>query len=146
MKRQQETKLQSDCFLWFVANYGMKKHNPRYLMYLQPNETASALAGALINLGVSQKIISQATTILMRNLISTGFREGASDNVIIAPNKVYFVEFKLPNNDQQPNQIEFETWVTNLGHTYVVIKSVEQFKEWVQTCVISHDVQRNFEL
>ncbi|MNT85710.1 VRR-NUC domain protein [compost metagenome] len=74
----------------------------------------------------------------LQSMKNTGFLPGVSDTVIMGDKgKVYWVEFKLPNNNQQENQIEFEQRCKDLGHEYVVIKSLEQFKDYVQTIIIS---------
>lgn len=60
-----------------------------------------------------------------------GFLAGVSDNIILADGgRTFLVEFKLPENNQQPNQVEFQQRAESLGHTYVVIKSLDQFKEF----------------
>ena len=60
-----------------------------------------------------------------------GFLAGVSDNIILADNgRTFLVEFKLPGNNQQQNQVEFQQRAESLGHTYIVIKSLDDFKEF----------------
>lgn len=133
MKKQTEEKLQSDCVIFFNNTYGLKKHNPRMMMFLVPNEVASLVGGVLQSERVNPRVVSKVVSLITQRLKNTGFLGGVSDNIIVAPNKVVFVEFKLPGNYQQQNQKDFETRVSELGHTYVVIRSLEQFKTFCKT-------------
>lgn len=135
MKRKSEEKLQSDCFIWFNNTYCLKNQNPRLAMMLVPNEIAMKVRGLLISEGVNPRIISKVIGIMHDSMKSTGLLDGASDNIIIAHEKVAFVEFKIGSNTQQPNQKDFESRVTKLGHAYVVIRTIEDFKEFVKKFV-----------
>lgn len=137
MKKPAETALQSKCNIWLTNNYGLKFHSPRLSLMLIPNETASTVGGVMTGLGVPKTLVSKVVSQVMRTLISTGFYAGASDSILLAPNRVVFIEFKLPTNSQQPNQIEFEKHVTSLGHKYIVIKSLEAFQSFVINDVVS---------
>lgn len=133
MKKQTEEKLQSDCYVYFTNTYGLKKHNPRLMMFLVPNEVASLVGGVMQSERVSSRVISKVVSLITQRMKNTGFLGGVSDNIIVAPNRVVFVEFKLPGNYQQQNQKDFETRVSNLGHEYIVIRSLEQFKTFCST-------------
>lgn len=140
MIRKTESKLQSDCFLWFNKNYCTTLNNPRYKMFQVPNEIAMSLGGHLKTMGVSNAIIEKALKRLYADIKAMGFSSGVSDTIIVAPNKVYFIEFKLPENNQQPNQKDFECIVTELGHYYAIIKTLEQFKSFVDTIVLPNKI------
>jgi len=82
-------------------------------------------------MGVSQRIITKAVSMIVDGMKRIGFLSGVSDNIILADKgRTFLVEFKLPGNNQQQNQVEFQQRAESLGHTYVVIKSLEQFKEF----------------
>lgn len=138
MKKYTEENLQSDAAIWFNNNFCLKQHNPRYVLFLVPNEIAS-LTGSVMKLnGVKSNIISKVVSMVTQRMKNTGFMGGVSDNIILAPNgKTYFIEFKLQNNYQQDNQKYFEKRVNDLGHVYKVVKSLEEFKEFVNNTIIS---------
>lgn len=140
MKKYTESKLQSECFLWFHNNYCLRNHSPRYFMYVVPNEIASLVGGVMKGFGVSNTIITKVVSMVVSGLRSVGLRDGVSDNVILAPNgKAWHIEFKLPNNNQQPNQVEFQEIVTKLGHEYRIIKSLDAFKELVTKEIVKDE-------
>lgn len=103
---------------------------------LIPNEIAMKLRGLLLSASVNEKVANCIVGQLSIEMLSTGLKTGASDVLIIGNGKVLFYEFKLEHNNQQKNQIEFQQSVERLGHTYRVIKSLDQFKE-----CIKHDCQ-----
>jgi hypothetical protein len=63
--------------------------------------------------------------------IATGLLAGASDLIVVLPNKVVFVEMKDAIGRQSPAQKEFEQTVTDLGFSYYLIRSVEEFKQTI---------------
>ena len=109
-------------------------------MYVVPNEIASLVGGVMKGFGVSNTIITKVVSMVVSGLRSVGLRDGVSDNVILAPNgKCYFIEFKLPNNNAQPNQKDFEKIVNKLGHEYRIIKSFDAFKELVTKEIVKDE-------
>src|SRR5690606_24718750 len=133
MKRKSESKLQSDCFVYFNNNFSLKHHNPRLIMQLVPNESASSMAGVLKGMGVPDRVLQKAVALVTQGMKLMGLKAGASDTIIIAPNRVVFVEFKLPNGTHQANQLEYKHQVESLGHEYITIRSVDQFREFCDT-------------
>jgi len=80
-------------------------------------------------MGVSNNIITKAVSMIVDGMKRIGFLAGVSDNIILADNgRTFLVEFKLPGNNQQQNQVEFQQRAESLGHTYIVIKSLDDFK------------------
>lgn len=134
MRKVTEENLQSKCVIWFNNTYCLKHHNPRLVMFTVPNEIAVKVGAILKQMGIPSSIVDKVIAMVSSTLKSVGLLPGVSDNIIVAQDKVYFVEFKLPHNNQQDNQKDFESRVSELGHTYVVIKSVEQFKEFCERC------------
>lgn len=55
-------------------------------------------------------------------------KDGASDLIIVIPNKVLFIELKVGYNNQQINQIKFQKLIESLGYEYHIVRSLEQFK------------------
>lgn len=61
-----------------------------------------------------------------------GVIKGVSDLVLILPmGRVIWIELKTPAGTQQPAQREFEAKVTQRGHTYLIIRSLEEFQKLV---------------
>jgi hypothetical protein len=61
--------------------------------------------------------------------IGMGVLAGVSDLVLILENKVIFVELKKHKGIQSEKQKAFEGRVNNLGHKYIIIKSLDEFKK-----------------
>jgi len=100
-----EDKIQQQIFLYFSQNY------PTGLIFAVPN-------------GGSRNIIEA------KRLKNTGVLAGVSDLILIMPNsKILFVEVKMPKGKQSEKQIKFQRKITNLKHTYAIVKSLSDFKE-----------------
>lgn len=56
-----------------------------------------------------------------------GVLAGVSDLIHVYDGGVQFIEVKTPKGKQQDTQKEFENNVTNLGHSYYVVRSVYEF-------------------
>lgn len=77
---------------------------------------------------------------VVSGLRSVGLQDGVSDNIIIAPRgKVYFIEFKTPTGTQQDNQKEFQKIVTDLGHTYYIVRSLDEFRSLVLNDIVKDE-------
>ena len=60
-----------------------------------------------------------------------GVRAGVSDLVLIW-DKVYFIELKAGKNNQTESQKMFEDACFNKGHQYLVIRSIDEFIDFVE--------------
>ena len=57
-----------------------------------------------------------------------GVKTGISDLILILPNtKILFIEIKTPNGKQSKDQINFESLCKQMGHIYIIIRSLEEF-------------------
>jgi hypothetical protein len=111
-----EDVIQQKCVIWFRNNYGLKTHNPRYLLFSVPNS------------GKDGKEQSYKK--------ATGMMAGVADLILLMPNgKCIFVEMKTEKGTQSPNQKIFESAVNDLGFTYIVCRSFEQFQEEIQKLI-----------
>ena len=128
MIRKSEINLVSRCAVWFKNTYCLKNHKPRCQWILVPNEIAMKVRALLVAEGVRTQIVNKIIGALSRDLVATGLCAGASDVIIVLPNKTLFCEFKIGDNTQQQNQVEFQQAVTELGHEYHVIRSLEQLQ------------------
>ena len=114
--KKQESKLQSECYIWYNNTYCLKQQKNRGMMFSIPNE-----------LGTNNAL----TTMLSK---ATGLLSGVSDTVIILPTKdLIFVEFKTDIGKQSPAQKDFEKRVTNLGYKYFIIRTFDEFKKIIIT-------------
>lgn len=59
-------------------------------------------------------------------------KDGASDLIIVLPNKVLFIELKVGYNNQQINQIKFQKLIESLGFEYHLTRNLEEFKKIVR--------------
>jgi len=129
-----ESKVQQDCFVWLNNNYGMKKHEPRLVMFSVPNEVAMAIRSVLIGLKLNKKLVDQAVSIVLKKIKNTGFITGVSDTIVLLPNGVtLFVEFKTDKGYQSDDQKEFQSRLDNIGHKYYVCRSLESFQEIIES-------------
>lgn len=107
-----ESKIQSDCFVWYNNMYCLKLHEPRGIMYSNANELAGNNAIATMRAK------------------ATGLRAGVADTTVILPNgRLIYVEFKNEKGRQSEKQKEFEKIVSDLGFKYYIVRSLEEFKE-----------------
>lgn len=58
---------------------------------------------------------------------------GASDLVVVLPQKVIFVELKTAKGVQSKYQKIFQNRVEKLGHEYYIVRSLEEFKLCIST-------------
>lgn len=111
-----EDVIQQKCVIWFRNNYGLKTHNPRYLLFSVPNSGKD----------VKEQSYKKAT----------GMMSGVADLILLMPNgKTIFVEMKTEKGIQSPTQKEFETAVINLGFNYILCRSFEHFQREIQELI-----------
>lgn len=130
MKKYTEDNLQSACAIYFNNTYCLKHHDNRGMVFQIPNESATKLAMTLKAKGMNKKIIDETLSMLLQVMRSMGFLDGVSDTIILYKGIVHFVEFKLPGNNQQDNQVQFQQRVEAMGFPYHIMRSLEQFKLW----------------
>lgn len=101
-----ENKIQGEIFMWYWNNYCLPSCTPRCLMFHVPNQNQHKLK----NIGVLS---------------------GVSDLVMIHKGELYFVELKTPEGSQSPKQKEFERHVNDCFHTYLIIRSLQEFQNFI---------------
>jgi len=113
--KNEEALIQAECVKWFTNTYCLKHHNPRGLIFSIPNELGKTNA--------LQTMLAKAG----------GLLSGVSDTVVIHPktSRLVFVEFKTSTGVQSNAQIEFEQRVIKLGYEYKIIRSIDEFKSWI---------------
>ena len=138
MKKFDEDYIQNQCFMYFQSTYCKPTNPKRGVMFSVANEGATKLGRTLIvklrSMKVHQsiiKVIENTLSQVTQQLTAMGLVKGVSDTILIFPNgRIFFVEFKAEIGQQRPEQKEFEQRITNLGYEYVLIRSINQFKEW----------------
>lgn len=104
-----EDQIQQQIFTWYNNNYCLKNQNPRHIIFSVPN-------------GGSRNILEA------KKMKLTGTLAGVSDLIIIQPNKTIFIEVKTEKGIQSDVQKDFQSRVDNLGFEYLIVRSLEDFK------------------
>lgn len=105
-----ESKIQQEIVREFNNTYCLKHHNPRGIIFSVPNESQS-----------------QDETMYKKNI---GLLPGVSDLIVCKPcGEIVFVEVKDHKGQQRENQKEFQLRVEKLGFRYLLVRSLEEFKE-----------------
>jgi hypothetical protein len=100
-----EHQLQQAIFTWHWNN----RPNERGLLFMVQNTVKSKREGAILK--------------------GMGLIAGVSDMIYLRPNgQPIFVELKTAEGRQSPAQIEWAHRIGEAGYTYVVIRSLEEFK------------------
>lgn len=110
MRKELEAKHQQEIILYMNKNY-IKTH----IIFSIPNEIPYPLP---------KKIMSD----ILSRLQQYGLLKGASDLVILCPDKRYItVEVKTSTGSQSPEQIIFQKRVESINGDYIVVRSLEDF-------------------
>lgn len=104
-------------------------------MFVVPNEIAMLIRGVLMSTRIPKSKIDQVIAMVSDRLRATGLIKGVSDTIIVLPGKVLFIEFKTDTGHQSDHQKEFQHTVTDMGHEYHIIRSLEQFKSLIESNV-----------
>jgi hypothetical protein len=107
-----EDQIQQQIFTFYNNNYCLKNHNPRHIIFSVPN-------------GGSRNIVEA------KKMKATGILAGVSDLIIVNEYKTMFIEVKVLKGVQSDVQKEFENRVTSLGFEYILVRSLEDFKNKV---------------
>lgn len=102
-RSNEEYTLQLECISWFRNNFERFKSG---CIIPVPNELAYKRKDVVI-------------------------KDGCSDLIIAMHGKTIYVELKIGYNNQQENQKEFEILINHLGQEYKIIRSLEQFKKYI---------------
>ena len=109
-KYSEEELLQQACVKWFGYQY--PKYN-KCLFHVQ-QKAKNAIEGAKFK--------------------QNGVVSGVSDLVLIAKGgKTYYIELKTPTGKQSTEQMEFQRQVTELMHDYVIVRSLTEFINFVNS-------------
>jgi hypothetical protein len=68
----------------------------------------------------------------LARLKSTGLTVGVSDMILVTPEKVFFIEVKNAKGKQSEVQEKFQKRVESMGYEYFLVRSLEQFKSYLE--------------
>jgi len=98
--------LQAQIVQWYSLEYG-KKHDK--CLFHCNNKAKNPIEG--------------------NRMKAMGVKTGVSDLIMVVNEKVIFVELKTDKGKQGPEQFKFENQVKELNQIYVVIRSLDEFKQ-----------------
>ena len=99
-----EANIQQNIIIWFRNNYSYYDNG---LIFSVPNESSYG----------------------NKKFNNTGVLSGVSDLIVVLNNKVLFIEVKTDKGLQSEKQREFEKKVKALGHSYFLVRSLDDFKK-----------------
>jgi len=102
-----EEQLQVACYTWFHNTFPLR----RKLLFHVDNNSWNAVIGS------RKKAL--------------GVNAGVSDFVLVLFMEVVWIEMKLPGAVQNDDQKEFQMKVEQLGHRYIIIRSLQQFQDYI---------------
>lgn len=108
-----EQQLQAACVLWF--NHEYPAH--RKALHCNNNNSFNRMEGTKAK--------------------AMGVVAGVSDLELVVAGAVIFIEMKLPGKTRSQGQVEFCDYVLSCGHQYIVIETLEQFKQLCRNTVHS---------
>lgn len=100
-----EYQIQEMCIKWIRAVH------PGYLCWSCPNEAAGTRASKYKRIGLLA---------------------GASDLILVKPNRVVFIEMKKLSGRQSKEQRTFQSNIEYLGFEYYICRSLDEFKKIVE--------------
>lgn len=126
-----ESRIQFEIVSWYNNNFCLKFHEPQHAIFSVPNELLGVVLGILTAEGISQRIIKKIQFKLSSLFKAMGLKAGVSDLIIIQPDRVLFVEVKTDTGRQSPKQKEFQSIVELMGYPYLIVRSLEDFKQQI---------------
>lgn len=132
--KKTESQIQQECWMWLTNTHGLKNNPSKAVMFSVPNEIVMAVRSALIQFKVPKKLVDQIISYAVKKIKNTGFLPGVSDTIVALPNGItLYVEFKTPIGVQSADQKEFQSTLNQIGHRYHLIRSLEDFKNLINT-------------
>jgi hypothetical protein len=112
-----EEQLQAECFQWFDNTFP----ELRRTLFAVPN------GGLRPTKFISGRYVAAEGN----KLKATGVVAGTSDLIWVLPQRIIFIEMKLPGKGQSVEQEKFQDAVEERGHLYVVIDSFKDFQHFI---------------
>ena len=112
-----ESKIQQEIFVWFSNEY------PNYIIHSVPN-------------GVQIPLSNRERGRILSQMANIGMVNGISDLIIHLPNgQCIMVEVKTPTGKQSDAQIKIEKKMKAMHSNYIVVRSLEEFKEKIKSMI-----------
>lgn len=108
-----ESRIQYEIVSWYNNTFCLKHHDPQHAIFSVPNESKDR----------NETMIKK----------SMGLKAGVSDLIILRPCETIFVEVKTATGQQSPKQKEFQSIVEKLGYRYLLVRSLNDFKEKINS-------------
>ena len=125
---KQESKIQQEIFIYW------HNENPKTIIHSVPNGFGITIP-AIVPVRFHEAI-RKAIAMAVNFSKQTGMVEGVSDLIIHMPNgRCVMVEVKNSDNDQSPKQKKIEAKIKALGGNYILVRSLEDFKEQMKAFV-----------
>jgi hypothetical protein len=127
MKQTDEKKIQQECWLWFMENYGKPSHKPQLFMH-------SVVNGFGVTIPMSiPKVYHEKIRIMIANAVTllsyTGMVKGVADTMIHGVDgKCIWCEFKTATGDQRKEQIRQQERTEKNGGIYIMPRSLQEFQ------------------
>ncbi len=118
--KQAEARIQQDFVMWYRNGYCLAHHSPRCMIVSIPNDACKKNAGPFL---------------------ATGMYPGAADTLVVHNwrdpcrefrQKIFFVETKTEKGVQSPNQKTFEAHANLAYVDYILVRSADEFKRFIQ--------------
>ncbi len=111
MEFKTEAQMQAYCTQWFHNNF----ISLRQMLFCVDNNSGTRNEGSIKK--------------------ALGVRKGVADLVFIGYMFVVFIELKLPNGVQSPEQKEFNKKVLDRGHYYRVVRTFNEFEDLIRSLI-----------
>jgi len=108
-----EDVIQAEIYKWYNNSFCLKNHEPQCIIFSVPNGGTRNIREAML-------------------LKATGVVAGVSDLIIVRQSEVLFVEVKTEIGKQSKEQKNFQKTVENFGFKYILVRSLEDFKNQIQ--------------
>ena len=113
--RKTEQNLQMNCVTWFNLQYPKL----RGLLFMNHNTPRNAIDGV--------------------KLKAMGLAAGVADMTFLHNSKAYFIELKTKTGKQSPKQIEWQKTVSNEGFQYIIIRSLDEFRDLINRIILNNE-------
>lgn len=108
-----ESRIQYEIVSWYNNAFCLKHHSPQHCIFSVPNESKD-----------------RKETMVKKSM---GLKAGVSDLIILRPGETIFVEVKTATGQQSQKQKEFQSIVEKLGYRYLLVRSLNDFKERINS-------------
>ena len=136
-KKMTENRLQQICYTWFHNQYpqyrGLLCCNLNNAFASVPPEIYGLLKSHPSLLKAVKQIYTKLSRIRGAIAKSMGLQAGRSDMVLYFNKTAYMIELKKTKGRQSNVQIVWQNLIQQHGYEYVVIKTLEDFQEYIKS-------------